>query len=201
MSDFTNGFKPILLCAAPDSRPVLLHSPPWLERPPSAACWSPLPAGLPVCSADHWAARCMWWGLLLSRRCKLSQLQKKQTKKKNRKSLAVASLGFPFTHSTLSTEWDTYNSPFLIGFLSISSSFLPLPPSGAKPRAQLLLFSRGCIILALSNYRGIAQRVTGGCLLEEAKKNVRIFFPPPTSFFFLFLAFINAKRWRKNASC
>lgn len=65
----------ILLCAAPDNLPVPWHSPPWPERLPSAACWSPLPAGLPVCSAGHWVARYMWWGLRLARRCKLSQLQ------------------------------------------------------------------------------------------------------------------------------
>lgn len=73
----------ILLCAAPGSRPVLSRSPPWPERPPSAACWSPLPAGLPACSAGHWAARCTWWGLLLSRRCKLSQLEKRERERKN----------------------------------------------------------------------------------------------------------------------
>jgi len=67
----------VLLCAAPGNLPVPWRSPPWPERPPSAACWSPPPAGLPACSAGRWVARCMWWGLRLFQRCMLSQLQRK----------------------------------------------------------------------------------------------------------------------------
>ena len=36
--------------------------------------------------------------------------------------------------------------------------FSSFPPGGAKPSAELLLFSWGCIILALTNYRSMAMR-------------------------------------------
>lgn len=50
----------------------------------------------------------------------------------------------------------------------------PFPPSGAKPSAQLLLFSWGCIILALTNYRSMARRAIKRLCAGGAGKKERM---------------------------